>query len=80
MKDIYHKLIRGYFDHGFAPIPVKFRSKEPIHKGWNKLRVSVPEIEEYFAETPVNIGILTGKGNVPADVELGREALPTLSR
>ena len=72
MEDIYHNIIRGYIRHGFAPIPVKFRSKEPTLKGWNKLRISEIQVEEYFDEIPTNIGILTGKpsaGLVDVDID-----------
>jgi putative DNA primase/helicase len=70
--NIYHDVIRNYINLGFAPTPMKFRSKQPINKEWNKLAISVNDIEAYFDGTPQNIGILTGLpsgGLVDVDID-----------
>src|SRR5215467_11551972 len=70
--NIYHDVIRNYINLGLAPIPMKFRSKRPINKEWNKLAISVDDIEAYFDGTPQNIGILTGRpsgGLVDVDID-----------
>ena len=60
--NIYHqKLVSDYIDHGFAPIPIGYKSKQPVNKGWPELRISHNDIGAYFNEQPINIGILTGQ-------------------
>ena len=64
--------VSEYVSLGFAPIPVQFKSKEPINKRWTELRISQNEIEKYFNERPLNIGILTGepsRGLVDVDID-----------
>jgi putative DNA primase/helicase len=71
-ENIYRDIICSYIDHVFAPIPIKFKSKQPTLKGWTKLQISENEIEEYFDEGSINIGILTGKasgGLVDVDID-----------
>ena len=61
-NDIYHqKRISDYIDNGFAPIPIHYKSKQPVNKGWPELRISHNDIGAYFNEQPINIGILTGQ-------------------
>jgi putative DNA primase/helicase len=59
MPTIYHDTIVRYMNIGFAPIPIKFKSKQPAIEGWTEVRIGVNEIEKYFVE-PTNICILTG--------------------
>ena len=60
--NIYHqKLVSDYIDHGFAPIPIGYKSKQSVNKGWPELRISHNDIGAYFNEQPINIGILTGQ-------------------
>jgi putative DNA primase/helicase len=71
MTNIYHNIICSYIEHGFAPIPVKFRSKQPAIEGWTTLKIETSDIETYFEE-PCNIGILTGNasnGLVDVDID-----------
>jgi hypothetical protein len=66
------ELVLNYIDQGFAPIPVKFKSKEPINKGWTDLAISKNNIADYFRGEPTNIGILTGErsgGLVDVDID-----------
>jgi hypothetical protein len=61
-----------YINHGFAPIPIRYKSKQPISKGCTEIRISKDDIGTYFNEPPVNIGILTGRasnGLVDIDID-----------
>ena len=63
-NDIYlQKLASDYIDHGFAPIPIQYKSKQPINKGWPDLRISGNDIGTYFNGDSINIGILTGQAS-----------------
>ena len=53
--------VSEYLDRGFAPIPIKFRSKQPLNEGWPDLQISHDDIGKYFDGEPTNIGIVTGK-------------------
>jgi hypothetical protein len=69
---IYATIIRDYIHHGFAPVPIPFRSKNPILEGWTKLGITEENWHTYFDKTPINIGILTGKpsgGLVDVDLD-----------
>jgi hypothetical protein len=72
-NNIYHqKLVADYIEHGFAPIPIHHKSKQPVSKGWPDLRISNNDIDTYFNEHPINIGILTGQpsqGLVDIDID-----------
>ena len=71
MINIYHNIICSYIDHGFAPIPVRYKAKHPAIEGWTKLKIEESDIETYFEE-PCNIGILTGKaswGLIDVDID-----------
>jgi len=64
--------VSEYVSLGFAPIPVQFKSKEPINKRWTELRISHNEVEKYFNGHPLNVGILTGEpshGLVDVDID-----------
>src|SRR5207253_2376248 len=66
------QLVSNYIDHKFAPIPVHYKSKQPVNKGWAELRISKEDIDTYFNDQPINIGILTGKpskGLVGMDID-----------
>jgi Bifunctional DNA primase/polymerase, N-terminal len=63
-----------YAQRGWAPIPVKYKEKEPIPSGWQDLRITANEIEHWFSEDPTNIGILLGEpsgGLVDVDLDDG---------
>lgn len=72
-NDIYlPQLVSDYIDNGFAPIPVRYKSKQPVSKGWPDLRISYDDIPTYFNGDCINIGILTGeasKGLVDVDID-----------
>jgi putative DNA primase/helicase len=63
MEDIsiYHEVIRDYIDHGFSPVPIPYKTKAPIIKGWTKLSITAENLAAYFDAAPTNIGILTGE-------------------
>src|SRR3954462_3168549 len=68
---IYDRVL-GYINHGFAPIPIEFRSKNPNITGWPELAISEVNIGDYFKGNPTNIGILMGKpsgGLVDVDID-----------
>jgi Bifunctional DNA primase/polymerase, N-terminal len=74
--------VEEYINHGFAPVPVKFKDKCPIDKEWPTLRFSEDNIENYFGGKRKNIGILTGRasdGLVDVDIDKN-EALRFASR
>ena len=56
-------IVSAYIDQGFAPIPIRYKSKQPVYKGWTELRISKEDIDTYFNEEPINIGILTGQAS-----------------
>src|SRR5215831_1837074 len=72
-NDIYlSQIVSDYIDHGFAPIPIHYKSKQPVNKGWPGLRISKNDIGEYFSGELINIGILTGQpsqGLVDIDID-----------
>lgn len=67
---------RAYLKRGFAPVPVPFREKGPIIKGWQTLKVTDAEIDRYFPDPAGNIGLSLGAmSNGLIDVDLDcREA------
>jgi putative DNA primase/helicase len=60
----------SYMEKGYCPIPVEAKSKKPINKEWQKLKISQEEAPEYFSNNS-NIGIVLGtaSGNL-VDVDL----------
>jgi hypothetical protein len=50
-----------YIQEGFYPIPVPYRSKRPILKGWPGLRITPEDVHDYFNGRPQNIGMLLGE-------------------
>ena len=57
------EIVSDYIDHAFAPIPIQCKSKQPVGKGWPELRISKEDIDTYFNEQAINIGILTGQAS-----------------
>jgi putative DNA primase/helicase len=72
-NDIYQpKLVADYINAGFSPIPIKYKSKQPLNKGWTNLKIATNDIGKYFSGDCINIGILTGqasKGLVDVDID-----------
>lgn len=60
-----------YKARGWQPIPVPFRSKAPVAKGWQKLRLSAEQIEHVFGVGQLNVGIVLGEpSNWLVDIDL----------
>jgi D5 N terminal like/Bifunctional DNA primase/polymerase, N-terminal len=54
------EIARAYLRRGWAPIPVPFRRKRCVLDGWERLRISEPELTRYFNGELQNIGVLLG--------------------
>jgi hypothetical protein len=62
--------LQRYFNAELYPIPVPYKTKEPVVKGWPDLRITVDTANQYFIE-PYNIGVLLGVPPVyPVDIDL----------
>lgn len=44
--------LETYIDRGWCPIPIPFRSKAPIVKGWPDLKVRLEELASYLTLPP----------------------------
>lgn len=67
---------RAYLARGWRVIPVPFKQKAPVLKGWPALELADAELPEYFNGQPSNIGVLLGVpsgGLVDIDLDV-REA------
>ncbi len=66
-----------YIDMGFAPVPIPAKSKGPVLKGWQTLKLHPDDVEDLFGEDS-NIGLIGGThggGLVCVDID-NDEALP----
>jgi putative DNA primase/helicase len=66
------KLVSDYIAQDFSPIPICYKSKRPVNKGWTNLKIATNDIGKYFNGQPTNIGVLTGqpsKGLVDVDID-----------
>lgn len=53
---------RALLARGLVPTPVKYRLKEPILPGWQKLRLSSEsQLATHFGGKTLNVGVLTGE-------------------
>jgi hypothetical protein len=61
----------SYIRNGWAPVPVPYRQKGPVIKEWPELRLNEQTAPKYFANGPVNIGVILGppSGGL-ADIDL----------
>ena len=50
----------GYCRVGLFPVPIPFRQKNPVLKGWQKLRITEETAPQYFNSKPANVGALLG--------------------
>ena len=63
---------RAFLARGWAPIPVPYRSKRPILKGWQNLRPADADLAQHFNGGLQNIGVLLGEpsgGLVDVDLD-----------
>jgi hypothetical protein len=66
-----------YIDIGGAPIPVPFQTKIPTLKGWQALRLTHEDVNDYFNGEATNVGLVLGDashGLVDGDLDC-REAV-----
>jgi hypothetical protein len=55
---------------GWHPVPVGFKAKKPIVKGWTGLRIDAKSAPQYFNGRPQNVGVLLGiDGLIDVDVD-----------
>jgi len=55
---------------GFKVVPIRTGKKYPETKGWQKLYITVEEINNYFYDDFTNIGILTGSDCFVIDLDV----------
>ena len=76
---------RIYLSHRWLPIPLPPGSKSPSLRGWQNLRLTEPDLAQYFGDPDVNIGVLLGEPSAglidvdldaPGAVRLARRYLP----
>ena len=49
-----------YLSRGWTVVPVRHRSKKPIHDDWPNLRIGPTEAPQHFGGRPMNIGVALG--------------------
>lgn len=59
-----------YVNTNFNPVPIPFRRKGPVHKGWQKLRLTERDLAKHFNGAPQNIGLLLGDKYGTTDIDL----------
>src|SRR5215831_5786430 len=65
--------VRGYLGRGYKVVPIPLKEKGAVLEGWNKLRITDADIDEYFPpDRPQNVGLLVGEpigGLVDVDLD-----------
>lgn len=51
---------REYVRRGWSVVPVPFKRKRPVLKGWERLRLTEADLDPYF-DQPANIGLILGE-------------------
>src|SRR6516225_6851046 len=51
---------RSYIDRGWSPVPVAYKSKNPIREGWQRLAIDETNVEIHFGSGPQNVGVTLG--------------------
>jgi len=60
-----------YLDHGFAPLPVPTRTKQPVISGWPELRIGRADLARYFPDSrDSNIGLILHDESRLIDLDL----------
>jgi len=54
-------IARDFTQRGWAPVPVKHKSKKPTVEGWPDLRITTENLGDYFNGAPQNVGVILGK-------------------
>jgi hypothetical protein len=52
--------VYSYLSRGWLCVPLRSRSKSPIHKDWPKLQIAPDQIGKYFSPTD-NVGLILGE-------------------
>ena len=73
---------KAYVARGWNPLPLPYKSKVPIGKGWPKRVIRAPDIPQYFNGRPQNVGVVLGpSSNGLTDIDLDcREAIELASQ
>ena len=50
----------AYCQRGWSPIPVPYRTKKPVLKGWQKLRITAETVDSHWNGARSNLGVLLG--------------------
>jgi hypothetical protein len=58
-----------WIQRGFSPVPIPHRSKRPVLKEWEQLKITVDSAPQYFNGTQQNIGLLLGDNFGLTDVD-----------
>lgn len=65
------EIARNYFQKGWKPLPVPFKSKNPNFEGWQKGNITESDLLKHFNGEQKNIGILLGEmSNGLTDIDL----------
>ncbi len=51
---------REYVRRGWCVVPIPFKQKRPVIKEWEQLRLTEPQLEQYF-DQPANLGLILGQ-------------------
>jgi hypothetical protein len=54
------KIALDYIALGWAPIPIPFKTKHPVVKKWQEMRITKSGATQHFNSAPQNIGVLMG--------------------
>jgi putative DNA primase/helicase len=71
-EDIYLPIVHDYIAQSFSPVPIPFKTKNPMEPKWTSLRITEENVRDYFGSFPSNVGILLGDasgGLVDIDVD-----------
>lgn len=52
-----------YIGKGWSPVPVPFKKKRPVIKGWEALRITAATAPRYFNGAAMNIGVILGEAS-----------------
>ena len=54
------EIAKSHIQRGWTPIPIPYRSKKPVLKGWQLLNVNAANVHQHFGSDPQNSGLLLG--------------------
>ena len=56
-------IARRYLKRGWAPVPVPRGKKGPTEKGWQSLEITRDNVEQYFDDDEMNVGVKLGRAS-----------------